>query len=56
MNANFNFRYLRNIESSFKLTRVIAFAVIVCCFGLSAWVGWLAYRSTNGIPPKDLRA
>lgn len=47
MNANFNFRYLRNIESSFQLTRLIAFAVIVCCFGLAAWAGWLSYVSVN---------
>lgn len=47
MNANFNFRYLRNIESSFRLVRIIVFAVIVGAVGLVSWIAYLSYRSNQ---------
>ena len=47
MNANFNFRYLRNIETSFRLLRVLVFVIILFSFSLAAWVGWLSYTSMN---------
>ena len=47
MNANFNFRYLRNIESSFRLVRVLVFVIVICCVGFAAWAGWLAFTSIN---------
>lgn len=47
MNANFNFRYLRNIESSFRLVRVLVVVIVICCVGFAAWAGWLAFTSIN---------
>ena len=47
MNANFNFRYLRNIETSFRLLRILVFVIILFSFSLAAWVGWLSYTSMN---------
>ncbi|CCH57600.1 hypothetical protein BN8_p06794 (plasmid) [Fibrisoma limi BUZ 3] len=45
MNANFNFRYLRNIESSFRLIRIIVFAVIVGSFGFAAYMAYLSHKT-----------
>lgn len=47
MNANFNFRYLRNIESSFQLLRVLVFIIIVGCLSFAAWIGYMSFKSNR---------
>ncbi|AUD05311.1 MULTISPECIES: conjugative transposon protein TraK [Spirosoma] len=47
MNANFNFRYLRNIESSFQLVRILVFVIVLGCIGVASWVAYLSYKTTR---------
>ncbi|MBC8153076.1 MAG: conjugative transposon protein TraK [Bacteroidetes bacterium] len=47
MNSNFNFRYLRNIESSFRFVRVLAFSVIALALGFAAWIGYWAFTTVG---------
>jgi len=47
MNSNFNFRYLRNIETSFRMLRVVVFLVILSCVGFAAWIGWMSFTSMD---------
>ncbi|WP_018620815.1 conjugative transposon protein TraK [Spirosoma luteum] len=47
MNANFNFRYLRNIESSFRLVRIIVFVALISAIGFAAWVAYLSFKSNQ---------
>jgi conjugative transposon TraK protein len=47
MNANFNFRYLRNIQSSHQLNRLVVALVIICSVGLIGWNQWLTHQTVE---------
>ncbi|GAB4043359.1 conjugative transposon protein TraK [Spirosoma jeollabukense] len=47
MNANFNFRYLRNIESSFHFVRAIVFLALIGLLGFASWVAYLSYKNSH---------
>lgn len=47
MNANFNFRYLRNIETSFRWVRAIAFVVVIGAIVFASWISYLSYKSNR---------
>lgn len=47
MNANFNFRYLRNIETSFHFVRAIVFLALLGLLGFASWVAYLSYKNSH---------
>jgi conjugative transposon TraK protein len=47
MNANFNFRYLRNIESSFRLVRIIVFVAIIGSISFAAFIAHLSFKISS---------
>lgn len=47
MNENFNFRYLRNIQTSFQLVRVLVLVVILLCFSFAGYMSWMASQTVD---------